>query len=63
MDRTKQILRILKKNRDGLTTTDIAKECGVSRATILADIKALLYAKKIRVQEAGTARIYHVVRA
>lgn len=61
MDRTKEILKILKENPDGLTTTAIAEKCKAHRATVIADLRELLALRTVRVQKAGPSKIYHLV--
>ena len=60
MDRTKRILKLLEKHPRGLTTTALAEKCGVSRQTMIADVRELMALGKIEMQTAGPAKLYYI---
>jgi len=56
----KRVLKLLRKNRDGLTVQEIAKAIKVSRNTIPVVLAELKGANKIRIRPVGKAKLHYI---
>jgi predicted ArsR family transcriptional regulator len=61
MNKTKKelVIELLKKNTDGLTIIEIAKELGISRNTVPVILAELKGAELIRVRPIGKAKLHY----
>ena len=53
------VIGILKKNTDGLTIIEIAKELSISRNTVAVVVAELKGAELIRIREIGKAKLIY----
>jgi DNA-binding Lrp family transcriptional regulator len=60
MDRAKKIISLLRKNTDGLTIIEIAKELGISRNTVPVILAKLEGSKQIRIRPVGKAKLHYL---
>ena len=51
------VVELLKKNTDGLTVVEIAKELGISRNTVAVILAELKGARKLRIRPVGVAKL------
>jgi Mn-dependent DtxR family transcriptional regulator len=59
MERRKELIKLLKKNTDGLTIIEIAKELKISRNTVPVVLAELKGAKLIRIRPVGKAKLHY----
>ncbi|MFH2028024.1 MAG: helix-turn-helix domain-containing protein [Nanoarchaeota archaeon] len=61
MRKTKKelVINLLKKNTDGLTVIDIAKELKISRNTVAVALAELKGAELIRIRPVGMAKLHY----
>lgn len=57
-DKRDKIISVLKKNPNGFTTSELAKKLNLSRQTISNCFAFLEGAKKVKIRQAGMAKIY-----
>jgi DNA-binding CsgD family transcriptional regulator len=53
------VINLLKKNRDGLTTVEIAKLLNISRNTVAVALAELKGERKLRIRPVGVARLHY----
>jgi Mn-dependent DtxR family transcriptional regulator len=53
------VINLLKKNRDGLTTVEIAKLLKISRNTVAVALAELKGEGKLRIRPVGVARLHY----
>ncbi len=58
-DRKEKVVRLLKKNTDGLTISEISKELNISRNTVPVILAELKGEKKIRIRPVGKAKLHY----
>ncbi len=54
------ILKLLKKNKEGLTITELVKKSKYSRSTIRTGLAYLDGARKIKFRNVGMAKVYNI---
>lgn len=59
MSKKELVVDLLKRNRDGLTVVEIARELGISRNTVAVALAELVGAGKIRVRPVGIAKLHY----
>jgi len=61
MEKTKEelVMELLKKNRDGLTIIEIAKELKISRNSVPVILAELKGANLIRIRPIGRAKLHY----
>jgi len=59
MNKKEKAIRLLKRNTDGLTIIEIAKELKISRNTVPVILAELKGAKLIRIREVGKAKLHY----
>ena len=64
MRKTKKepVINLLKKNTDGLTIIDIAKELKISRNTVAVALAELKGAQQIRIRPIGMAKLHYWIK-
>lgn len=58
MDNRERIVKELKKNPNGFTVSELSKKLNLSRQTIANCFAFLEGAKKVKIRQAGMAKIY-----
>ena len=53
------VIRLLKRNSDGLTVIEIAKALHISRNTVAVALAELKGAEKIRIRPVGMAKLHY----
>ncbi len=53
-----KLMKVLKKNPQGLTITELVRESRLSRSAIIVELAKLEGANKVSVRRAGMAKIY-----
>ena len=59
MDKKEAVIKLLKKNSDGLTIIEIAKELKTSRNTVPVILAELKGAELIRIRAVGKAKLHY----
>ena len=59
MDKKEKVIKLLKKNTDGLTIIEIAKALKISRNTVPVILAELKGAKLIRIRPVGKAKLHY----
>jgi len=59
MDKKEQVTNLLKKNTDGLTIIEIAKQLNISRNTVPVILAELKGEKKLRIRPIGKAKLHY----
>lgn len=59
-NRKNQIVKLLEKNRDGLTVSEISRKLGFSRNTVAVYLAELKGERKIRIREVGMAKLHYL---
>ena len=59
MDKKEAVIKLLKKNTDGLTIIEIAKALKISRNTVPVILAELKGANKIRIRPVGKAKLHY----
>ena len=54
------VIKLLKKNSDGLTVVDIARELGISRNTASVALAELKGERMIRIRPVGIAKLHYL---
>lgn len=60
MDKKEQVIKLLKKNTDGLTIIEIAKSLKISRNTVPVILAELKGEGKIRIRPVGKAKLHYL---
>lgn len=53
------VVKLLKKNRDGLTVMDISKELNISRNTVAIALAELKGSNSIKIRPIGMAKLHY----
>jgi DNA invertase Pin-like site-specific DNA recombinase len=59
MPKKEQVTKLLQRNTDGLTITEIAKALKISRNTVPVILAELKGEKKIRIRPVGKAKLHY----
>ncbi|MEK6858736.1 MAG: MarR family transcriptional regulator [Nanoarchaeota archaeon] len=59
MNKKKLVIRLLKRNRDGLTVVEIARTLSISRNTVAVVLAGLIGAEMVRVRPVGVAKLHY----
>lgn len=59
MNKKERVIKLLKKNRDGLTIKEIAQALKISRNTVPVILAELKGANKIRIRPVGKAKLHY----
>ncbi len=59
MEKKEHVIKLLRKNTDGLTILEIAKELKVSRNTVPVILAELKGAQLIRIRPVGKAKLHY----
>jgi len=59
MDKKQAVIKLLKKDTDGLTIIEIAKALKISRNTVPVILAELKGEKKIRIRPVGKAKLHY----
>jgi len=62
-EKTKKMVALLKKDREGILIIDIAKSLGVSRNTMAVALAELKGAKKVRIRPVGRCKLHYWKRS
>ena len=62
MENRETIIKELKKNLNGFTVSELSKKLNVSRQTVANCFAFLEGAKKVKIRQAGMAKIYFWVK-
>jgi Mn-dependent DtxR family transcriptional regulator len=60
MDKKEEVIRLLKKNTDGLTILELAKELKISRNSVPVILAELKGAQLIRIRPVGKAKLHYL---
>ena len=60
MSKKEDVIKLLKKNTDGLTIVDIARELGISRNTASVALAELKGEGTIRIRPVGIAKLHYL---
>lgn len=60
MGKREDIIKLLRKNTDGLTISEIARSLMFSRNTVAVYLAELKGEKKIRIREVGMAKLHYL---
>ncbi len=60
MGKREEVIKLLKKNTDGLTIVDIAKQLGISRNTASVALAELKGEGAIRIRPVGIAKLHYL---
>lgn len=59
-NRKDKVVLLLKRNRDGLTVSEIARKLKFSRNTVAVYLAELKGQRKIRIREVGMAKLHYL---
>ncbi len=59
MNKKESVIRLLRRNRDGLTVVEIARTLSISRNTVAVVLAGLIGAGKVRVRPVGVAKLHY----